>query len=185
MTDAFVMTDQDAADNVAANAALERQMLREADLDAYIEALAQEQGAEEDGDEPSGPAPLCRDCNGSGVRRFGTGGGLSDWVEVACRCREVAPAPRVAAPAINHPGMTAAWFDAAVHRAICAGCRVIGTGVPGVLFVTSGSSNLTYRVTRTDCGCQGHQELGRCQHRALAIATADVFRHATHQRPAA
>jgi hypothetical protein len=77
--------------------------------------------------------------------------------------------------AINHPGMTAQWFDQAVNRAICNGCRVIETGKPGVLFVTSGSSNLVYKTTRETCTCRGGREFGRCLHRALVIFTVDVI----------
>lgn len=78
---------------------------------------------------------------------------------------------------ITHPNMTAQWFDAAVHRAMLDGCRVIETGQPGVLFVTSGTvDNLTYRVSRTDCTCTGHEHAGRCKHRALAIAHVTLFR---------
>jgi len=77
---------------------------------------------------------------------------------------------------ITHPNMDAKWFDMAVHRAHLNGCRVIPTGVAGVLFVTSGSSNVTYRVTRTECCCEGHRRVGKCQHRALACAYADIYR---------
>lgn len=79
---------------------------------------------------------------------------------------------------INHPHMTPQWFDAAVHRACGDGCRVIETGRPGVLFVTSGTvAGLTYRVTRTNCGCKGFERHRKCKHVALACAWADVFRY--------
>lgn len=87
------------------------------------------------------------------------------------------PAPTTPPGGIDHPGMTPQWFDQAVHRAHLAGCRVIESGQPGVLFVTSGTvAGRTYRVTRTACSCTGHDTTGHCLHRALGIAFADVFR---------
>ncbi len=37
------------------------------------------------------PAP-CRSCRGSGTTRAYFGGRLSDWIEVPCSCRDLAPA---------------------------------------------------------------------------------------------
>ena len=33
------------------------------------------------------PTAPCPACNGQGVRRMSTAGGLADWVSVACRCQ--------------------------------------------------------------------------------------------------
>ncbi len=79
-------------------------------------------------------------------------------------------------PAIRHPNMSPAWFDQAVHRAHSAGCHAIPTGKPGEFYVTSTSSNAIYTVTRTACTCKGHENGGKCLHRALVCFELDALR---------
>lgn len=77
--------------------------------------------------------------------------------------------------AISHPTMTAKQFDSALHRAMMDGCRVIATHRPGFVFVTSGTSNLTYRTSRTTCTCMAGRQEKPCKHIALAIFEVDVM----------
>lgn len=77
---------------------------------------------------------------------------------------------------ISHPGMSREFFDKAVGRAMMADLCIMQTSRPGTVAVSSGSSDeIEYLVTRTTCGCKGHEHTGRCYHRALAIAWWDVL----------
>lgn len=77
---------------------------------------------------------------------------------------------------ISHPGMSKQFFDAAVRRAMDAELPIQKTSRASVVAVGSRTdADVSYLVTRTTCGCRGHQEHGRCLHRALAIAWWDVF----------
>lgn len=77
---------------------------------------------------------------------------------------------------INHPGMSKQWFDTAVHRAMMADLAIMATTNAETVAVSSGTSDeVEYLVTRYTCGCKGHEHVGRCYHRALAIAWWDVF----------
>lgn len=77
---------------------------------------------------------------------------------------------------INHPGMSRFFFDLAVKRAMDAELCIQKTARASVVAVGSSQDpDLSYLVTRTDCGCEGHRRHGRCFHRALAIAFWDVF----------
>lgn len=77
---------------------------------------------------------------------------------------------------ISHPGMTKDFFDRAVHRAIMADLCIQRTARASVVAVSSSTDDdVSYLVTRTSCGCKGHEGHGRCMHRALAIAWWDVF----------
>jgi hypothetical protein len=75
----FIITDADAAQARAERDAQTRAMLAEADYADYLADLADEYEGE-----PSGSPVACTECGGTGVRRFSTGFGLSDWIEELC-----------------------------------------------------------------------------------------------------
>lgn len=78
--------------------------------------------------------------------------------------------------AINHPGMSKEFFDKAVGRAMMAELAIQKTSRASVVAVASATdADVSYLVSRTECGCVGHKNHGRCMHRALAIAFWDVF----------
>jgi hypothetical protein len=78
--------------------------------------------------------------------------------------------------ALNHPGMTKDFFDRAVGRAMMADLSIQRTSRASVVAVSSSTdADVSYLVSRTDCGCKGHQQHGRCMHRALAIAFWDCW----------
>lgn len=78
-------------------------------------------------------------------------------------------------PYANHPTMTVAEFDRGVHKAHLEGCRVVPSGVAGVVFVTSGTRpGISYRVTRRSCTCPAGQQGRPCKHVALAVFVADI-----------
>ena len=78
--------------------------------------------------------------------------------------------------AINHPGMSKEFFDTAVGRAMMAELAIQKTARASVVAVGSSTdADVAYLVTRTECGCKGHERFGRCMHRAFAIAWWDVW----------
>jgi sensor histidine kinase regulating citrate/malate metabolism len=85
-------------------------------------------------------------------------------------------------------GMTEAWFKAAVQRASADGCTLemqTDEQRKAKEVTVRGSKGDCYTVTRTTCTCRGHQEFGRCKHRALAIAHFDRMYDEAQQRKAA
>jgi len=79
-------------------------------------------------------------------------------------------------PFADHPTMSVAEFDRGVHRAHCDGCRVIPSGVAGIVFVTSGNRpGIAYRVTRTSCSCPAGKVGRPCKHIALAVFMKDMM----------
>lgn len=77
---------------------------------------------------------------------------------------------------ISHPGMSKDFFDKAVGRAMMADLCIQRTARASVVAVSSSTdADVSYLVTRTTCGCKGHEQHGRCMHRAMAIAFWDVW----------
>jgi hypothetical protein len=77
---------------------------------------------------------------------------------------------------IIHPGMSKEFFDKAVGRAMLAELAIQRTARASVVAVGSSTdADVSYLVTRESCGCAAGRQLGRCYHRALAIAYWDVF----------
>jgi hypothetical protein len=69
-----------------------------------------------------------------------------------------------------HPGMTPAFFDAAVRRAFDAGLCIQKTSRASVVAVSSSTdADVSYLVTRETCSCAGAKNHGRCFHRALYL----------------
>lgn len=139
-----------------------------------------------DGWDDRGPCP---DCQGAGevelsreeeaiMRAF-----LADCAASLDAADTVADVERfVRQPAVDvdHPGMTPTFFDQAVKRAMDAGLCIQRTARASIVAVSSATdADVSYLVSRTSCGCKGHQYHGRCMHRALAIAWLDVFSKVT------
>ncbi len=76
---------------------------------------------------------------------------------------------------VNHPNMTAAFFDDAVRRAHDTGLGMTFTGPETALVASASNPAVRYMTSRTTCSCTGGTTHGRCLHRALFIAYVDVF----------
>jgi hypothetical protein len=68
---------------------------------------------------------------------------------------------------VPHVGMTPAWFDRALHRAMMSG-KTARRLAPGQ-WVTSSVTvpGLLYLTTPRECSCPGHRAYGKCGCRAL------------------
>jgi hypothetical protein len=128
----------------------------------------------------------CLDCQEKGTIEFV----VTDWdayeIEVLGMTAEafnaiadveaflgVAP---VAPISVDHPGMTAQFFDKAIKRAHDAGLAITFTGPETALVSSASNSTVRYLTTRTRCSCTGGTTHNRCLHRAYLIAHLDVFR---------
>lgn len=83
--------------------------------------------------------------------------------------------------AINHPGISKEWFDAALRRAVEADIRVRlvrprTIDKPALWEATSASQpTVRYLVTERECSCAGHIRFGRCYHRVDVIFEEQVM----------
>ncbi len=128
----------------------------------------------------------CTNCDGTGTIEVV----VTDWAayeaEVMAAAAEafnaiadvetflgVAP---VAPLSIDHPGMTAQFFDIAIKRAHDAELAITFTGPETALVSSASNSTVRYLTTRTRCSCTGGTTHNRCLHRAYLIAHLDVFR---------
>ena len=80
---------------------------------------------------------------------------------------------------MNPAGMTPAWFDRALNRAIQEG-KVARRIAPGRYLVSSVTApGLWYLTTLTDCTCPGHRAHSKCCCRALAAFEEAMVRERT------
>lgn len=73
------------------------------------------------------------------------------------------------------PGfVSAAQFDAAVHRAYCEGLTVKPAATRGAVMVSNPTTRRTYLTTRTTCTCPAGRQGRACKHQSFAIHLSDV-----------
>jgi hypothetical protein len=82
----------EAGDPVCKHRAMLRYLLGTLDVEPMKDAATRKGANSGDNCEP---APVCRECGGSGMVRYHQGGGLSNWIEV--RCRRCSPVLAMAA----------------------------------------------------------------------------------------
>lgn len=119
----------------------------------------------------------CTACNGTGsdVTRTIT----VEVEEDAPATPAVTPAPAgtlvVGGVTVHAPGfVSAAQFDAAVHRAYCEGLTVRPAATRGTVLVTNPTTHRAYLTTRTSCTCAAGRQGRACKHQSFAIHLSDV-----------
>lgn len=109
-------------------------------------------------------------------------GGFGGWewiepvddLETATTVEEYWGAAPAAPIAVDHPGMSATFFDDAIRRAHDAGLGIQFIGDETALVSSASNPTICYRVDRHTCSCQGHQGHSRCLHRAFYLFMTDV-----------
>lgn len=82
-----------------------------------------------------------------------------------------------------HPGMSNAFFDAAIARSFERPVSIRPTSMPGVYAIASATDpNVTYWTTEKECSCRAGTEIGRCWHRCRVILETALDRAAATER---